>query len=109
MTTQRTDRDAMRERVRARYAAAATQVAGGQSGCGCGQPADCGCDSGCCGPVTVEQSGIGAGLYADSDRDALPDAAVLPAWAAATRPPWPSCATARRCSTWAPGAASTWC
>src|SRR5215213_2181675 len=77
MTTQRTDRDAMRERVRARYAAAATQVAGGQSGCGCGQPADCGCDSGCCGPVTVEQSGIGAGLYADSDRDALPDAAVL--------------------------------
>jgi arsenite methyltransferase len=77
MTTQRTDRDALRERVRARYAAAATQLAGGQSGYGCGQPADCGCDSGCCGPVTVEQSGIGAGLYADSDRDALPDAAVL--------------------------------
>jgi SAM-dependent methyltransferase len=64
MTTQRTDRDALRERVRARYAAAATQVAGG-------------CDSGCCGPVIVEQPGIGAGLYADSDRDALPDAAVL--------------------------------
>ncbi|HEV2928340.1 MAG TPA: arsenite methyltransferase [Propionibacteriaceae bacterium] len=67
----------MREQVRARYAAAATRVTGGQDGCGCGQPADCGCDSGCCGGGQDEQPGIGAGLYAASDRQALPDAAVL--------------------------------
>jgi arsenite methyltransferase len=77
MTTQHTDTDALRERVRARYAAAATQVASGKGGCGCGQPADCGCDSGCCGGVQDEQPGIGAGLYAAIDREALPDAAVL--------------------------------
>jgi arsenite methyltransferase len=77
MTTQQTDKDAMREQVRARYAAAATQVAGGQGGCGCGQPADCGCDGGCCTSVQDEQPGIGAGLYAAADREALPDAAVL--------------------------------
>jgi arsenite methyltransferase len=77
MTTQQTDKEALREQVRARYAAAATQVAGSQGGCGCGQPADCGCDSGCCSAVGAEQPGIGAGLYADSDRDALPEPAVL--------------------------------
>ena len=76
MTTQ-TDKDALREQVRSRYAAAAVQVTSGQGGCGCGQPADCGCDSGCCGGVQDEQPGIGAGLYAASDRQALPDAAVL--------------------------------
>ena len=77
MTTQDTDRDAVREQVRARYAAAA-KVASGQGDCGCGQPADCGCDGGCCGgPATANQPGIGAGLYADSERAALPDAAVL--------------------------------
>ena len=77
MTTQHTDTDALRERVRARYAAAATQVASGKGDCGCGRPADCGCDSGCCGGVQDEQPGIGAGLYAAIDREALPDAAVL--------------------------------
>jgi arsenite methyltransferase len=77
MTTQQTDKDALREQVRARYAAAATQVTSGQGGCGCGQPADCGCDSGCCGPATVEEPGIGAGLYPVADRAALPEAAVL--------------------------------
>jgi arsenite methyltransferase len=77
MTTQQTDPDAVREQVRARYAAAATQVTSGQGGCGCGQPADCGCDSGCCTSVQDEQPGIGAGLYAATDREALPDAAVL--------------------------------
>jgi arsenite methyltransferase len=77
MTTQDTAPDAVREQVRARYAAAA-EVASGQGDCGCGQPAGCGCGSGCCGgAATADQPGIGAGLYADSDRAALPDAAVL--------------------------------
>jgi arsenite methyltransferase len=67
----------VREQVRARYAEAATRVTAGAGGdCGCGQPAGCGCDSGCCGPA-AEEPGIGAGLYAAADRDALPDAALL--------------------------------
>jgi arsenite methyltransferase len=77
MTSRQTDTDALREQVRSRYAAAAIQVTSGQGGCGCGPPADCGCDSGCCGGVQDEQPGIGAGLYAATDREALPDAAVL--------------------------------
>jgi arsenite methyltransferase len=77
MTTQQTDTDTLREQVRSRYAAAALQVTSGQGDCGCGQPADCGCDSGCCGSVQDEQPGIGAGLYATTDRESLPDAAVL--------------------------------
>jgi arsenite methyltransferase len=78
MSTQQTDPDALREQVRARYAAAATKVASGQGGCGCGQPADCGCDSGCCsGAATADEPGFGAELYAALDRDQLPDTAVL--------------------------------
>jgi arsenite methyltransferase len=78
MSTHQTDPDAVREQVRARYAAAATRVDGGEDGCGCGQPADCGCDSGCCGgAATAEEPGFGAKLYAAADRDQLPDAAVL--------------------------------
>jgi arsenite methyltransferase len=77
MTTHQSDQDLLREQVRARYAAAAVKVAGGQRGCGCGQPADCGCDSGCCGPAATEEPGIGAGLYAALDRDQLPDTALL--------------------------------
>jgi arsenite methyltransferase len=77
MTTPPPDPDTLREQVRARYAAAALQVTSGQGDCGCGQPADCGCDSGCCGSVQDEQPGIGAGLYAATDRESLPDAAVL--------------------------------
>jgi arsenite methyltransferase len=77
MTQQQTDPDGVREQVRRRYAAAATQVASGQGGCGCGQPSDCGCDSGCCGGATAEEPGFGAELYTGVDRDALPDAAVL--------------------------------
>ena len=78
MTTQQTDQDALREQVRARYAAAATKVTGGQGDCGCGQPADCGCDDGCCGgAATAEEPGFGAELYAALDRDQLPDTAVL--------------------------------
>jgi arsenite methyltransferase len=78
MTTQQTDQDALREQVRARYAAAATKVTGGQGDCGCGQPADCGCGDGCCsGAATAEEPGFGAELYAQLDRDQLPDTAVL--------------------------------
>ncbi len=76
-TTDREHDVELREQVRAHYADMATRVtAGDANGCGCGQPADCGCASGCCGPAD-EQPGIGAGLYAAADRDALPDAAVL--------------------------------
>jgi arsenite methyltransferase len=75
--TRQTDLDALREQVRTRYAAAATRVTSGHGGCGCGQPADCGCDSGCCGDATAEEPGIGAGLYTTTERAALPDAAVL--------------------------------
>jgi SAM-dependent methyltransferase len=76
MSTRHTDTDALREQVRARYAAAATKVTSGD--CGCGQPADCGCDSGCCGGVaTAEEPGFGAELYAALDRDQLPDPALL--------------------------------
>jgi arsenite methyltransferase len=76
MTQLHTDPDALREQVRARYAAAATKVTSGD--CGCGQPADCGCGEGCCGGVaTAEAPGFGAELYAALDRDQLPDTAVL--------------------------------
>jgi arsenite methyltransferase len=74
-TQQQTDSDALREQVRARYAAAATKVTAG--GCGCGQPADCGCGEGCCGGASAEEPGFGAGLYGALDRDQLPDSAVL--------------------------------
>jgi arsenite methyltransferase len=78
MITRQTEPDALREQVRARYAAAATKVTGGQGDCGCGQPADCGCDGGCCsGAATAEEPGFGAELYAELDREQLPDAAVL--------------------------------
>jgi ubiquinone/menaquinone biosynthesis C-methylase UbiE len=59
--------ETIRERVRDRYAAAATHTTTGKSGC-CGGPAE----------VTDEQREVfGAGLYAEGDRDALPDAAQL--------------------------------
>jgi arsenite methyltransferase len=74
-TQQESDRDALREQVRARYAAAATKVTSGD--CGCGQPADCGCADGCCGAATAEEPGFGAELYAAPDRDQLPDRATL--------------------------------
>jgi SAM-dependent methyltransferase len=78
MTQQQIDSDAMREQVRARYAAAATKVTSGQGDCGCGQPADCGCDDSCCGTAaTAEEPGFGAELYAALDRDQLPDSALM--------------------------------
>jgi arsenite methyltransferase len=77
MTTQPTDQDALGEQVRARYGAAATKITIGAGGCGCGQPADCGCDSGCCGAAEAEEPGFGAELYAALDRDQLPASALL--------------------------------
>ena len=77
MTTSQTDQDALREQVRARYAAAATKITSGQGDCGCGQPAGCGCGDGCCGAASAEEPGFGAELYAALDRDQLPDTAVL--------------------------------
>ena len=77
MTHQHTDQDALREQVRARYAAAATKVTSSHGGCGCGQPGDCGCGDGCCGAATAEEPGFGAELYAAPDRDRLPDSALL--------------------------------
>ena len=61
MTTQPTDQDTLREQVRARYAAAATTITVGAGDCGCGQPADCGCDRGCCGAAAAAgEPGFGA-------------------------------------------------
>ncbi|HET9558323.1 MAG TPA: methyltransferase domain-containing protein, partial [Actinomycetota bacterium] len=79
MTTRQTEPDALREQVRARYAAAATKVTAGAGDCGCGRPTDCGCDSGCCGgaAASAEEPGFGAQLYAALDRDQLPDTALL--------------------------------
>jgi hypothetical protein len=78
MIQQHTDQDALREQVRARYAAAATKVSSGRGEYGCGQPAGCGCGDGCCGgAATAEEPGFGAELYAALDRDQLPDTAVL--------------------------------
>jgi SAM-dependent methyltransferase len=75
MSTRHTNQDALREQVRARYAAAATKVTSGD--CGCGQPADCGCGDGCCGAATAQEPGFGAERYAALDRAQLPDSAVL--------------------------------
>jgi arsenite methyltransferase len=70
--------DDVREQVRARYADAALRVTGDQAGgCGCGQPADCGCDGGCCGAATAAEPGFGAGLYDRVETDTLPDTALL--------------------------------
>jgi SAM-dependent methyltransferase len=78
MSTQQRDQDALREQVRARYAAAADTITAGAGDCGCGQPADCGCGDSCCGTAaTAEEPGFGAELYAALDRDQLPDTALL--------------------------------
>lgn len=81
MAEQLTGKDEIREAVRERYAAAATSVGegrvaccmpstgseAGQTSCGCGTdvPDACGGDE------------FGAGLYVETDRDALPDEAKL--------------------------------
>jgi arsenite methyltransferase len=64
--------DVLRERVRERYAAAATTVTAGQEHASC-----CGDSGGCCGPTVMEvDETFGSVLYSASDRDRLPVAAV---------------------------------
>jgi arsenite methyltransferase len=62
------DRKVLRDEVRARYAASATAVAERSE-----RSCDCGDASGCCDP----KHGFGGALYEASEREALPDAAVL--------------------------------
>ena len=82
MTIGQTGSDAVREQVRARYAAAAIQVADGQRDCGCGQPADCGCGSGCCGSTRVLEPGgrIGITDVVAEDQLSAEDRAERGAW-----------------------------
>jgi arsenite methyltransferase len=64
--------DVLRERVRERYAAAASTVTAGQGDASC-------CDGlgACCGPTAMEvDDTFGSVLYSTSDRDSLPIAAV---------------------------------
>jgi SAM-dependent methyltransferase len=70
---------ALRERVRARYADAARQAATGTQAndCGCGQRADCGCASSCCGPDGAEIPAFGPDLYSIGERGELPETALL--------------------------------
>ncbi|MGH3338901.1 MAG: arsenite methyltransferase, partial [Propionibacteriaceae bacterium] len=71
--------DALRERVRERYAAAATTVTSGQGHASCADEVSCcGDDSGgCCGPTVLEvDETFGSALYTAGDRDSLPVAAV---------------------------------
>jgi arsenite methyltransferase len=80
--TTHADPAVLREQVRQRYATAARQAAAGtqatDSGCGCGQPADCGCASSCCGPADqTTEPGFGAELYTIGEQGELPPAALL--------------------------------
>ena len=85
-----TQRDGLRERVRERYAEAATTVleTGRQASC-C--DSDCGADQGnssvpCCGPTVIEvDETFGGVLYSLAERDESP--LLPPAWAAAIPPP----------------------
>ena len=62
----------LRERVRERYAAAATTVTAGQGHASC-----CDDSGGCCGPAVMEvDETFGSVLYSATDRDRLPVAAV---------------------------------
>ena len=72
----KTTTEQLREQVRARYAAAAVTVTSGQGMASC-----CVDDSGdvgpCCGPTAVEvDDTFGSALYAATERDSLPVAAV---------------------------------
>jgi arsenite methyltransferase len=76
----------LRDCVRARYAEAASTVAGGGRGSCCSTPVVGGLplvetaasDSGCCGPSALEVDGsFGAGLYDAADTKTLPAGALL--------------------------------
>src|SRR5215207_2879219 len=81
MTT--TSETELREQVRARYAAAATAVAGGQtSGCGDSSAVQACCapteSAGCCGapPALEVDETFGGRLYSGDERDAVPAEAL---------------------------------
>jgi arsenite methyltransferase len=64
--------DGLRERVRERYAAAATTVKAGHGHASC-----CDDSGGCCGPTVAEvDDTFGSVLYDATDRDSLPVAAI---------------------------------
>jgi SAM-dependent methyltransferase len=73
--------DAVREQIRARYAAAAQATTDGSTSC-CSPTANATVlatittNTGCCGPSQAPAEPFGAGLYEAADRDALPGAAV---------------------------------
>jgi ubiquinone/menaquinone biosynthesis C-methylase UbiE len=69
-TSETTDGAALREAVRERYAAAALATADPATAAGC-----CGSNAACVTDEQVEQ--FGARLYADGERDELPDTALL--------------------------------
>jgi arsenite methyltransferase len=61
--------DEVREQVRSRYAAAAVAVGRGHSG---------GCGDSCCSAEALDQdASFGSGLYAETDREMLPEEALL--------------------------------
>jgi SAM-dependent methyltransferase len=67
--------DQIRDAVRERYAGAARSVEEGRPGC-CG-PSESSCGCGTDIPDACGGESFGPGLYAEQDRDALPDAAKL--------------------------------
>lgn len=75
-----TTEEALREQVRARYAAAAMQVTKGAAAACCGDGAAAASTTSCCGPATegIEFDEFSAGaLYSDSEQGELPAEAVL--------------------------------
>ena len=110
MTTQQTDPDTVREQVRARYAAAATEVAGGQDGCGCGQPADCGCGSGCCGATACRGARVRRpSCTPPPTATPLPGAAVLASLGCGKHRRRRTAGRRVACWTWVRAAGSTCC
>ena len=91
-----TTAEELRDEVRERYAESARAVTGADGKLRRGS---------CC--ATRTERPFGEALYDAEQRDELPEAAVSRPSAAATRPPSPTCAKARSCSTSAPAAAST--
>ena len=109
MTTRHTDQDALREQVRARYAAAATKVASGEAvGVG-SRPTAAVTTAAAAVPRPLRSPGSAPGSMPPSTATSCPTPRCWPAWAAATRPPWPTSTRARRSWTWARAAASTCC
>ena len=71
-----TTTEQLREQVRERYAAAAMTVTSGRGTASCCDDT-CGDGGSCCGPTVLEvDDTFGSALYAATDRDSLPVAAV---------------------------------